>query len=67
MNDVAQDIQARRCALAVGRAGIENGSAHEALKNFPTRDQALGWLGARATLANWTEHPHDWVLSYTLT
>ena len=45
---------------------LDDGSAHEVLKNFPTRDEALAAIGARARHAQWTDYGHYWVLSYTL-
>lgn len=45
---------------------LPDGSAHEVLKNFPSRDEALAALGPRARDAQWLEHPHYWVLSYSL-
>ena len=48
------------------RRTLDDGSVHEVLKNFPTRDEALSALGGQARDARWTEHPHYWVLDYTL-
>ncbi len=45
---------------------LDDGSVHEVLKNFPTRDTALSQLGPRARDAEWIAHQHYWVLSYTL-
>jgi ubiquinone/menaquinone biosynthesis C-methylase UbiE len=45
---------------------LDDGSVHEVLKNFPTRDEAVAALGARARDVEWIEHPHYWVLSYRL-
>jgi demethylmenaquinone methyltransferase/2-methoxy-6-polyprenyl-1,4-benzoquinol methylase len=45
---------------------LDDGSVHEVLKNFPTRDAALAMLGPRARGAQWTAHEHYWVLSYDL-
>jgi len=45
---------------------LDDGSVHEVLKNFPTRDEALVQLGPRARDAEWIEHAHYWILSYTL-
>ena len=42
----------------------DDGSAHEALKNFPKREEALAALGTHARGVVLTEHPHCWVLSY---
>ena len=48
------------------RRTLDDGSVHEVLKNFPTRDEALAALGGHVRAAEWIEHPHYWVLSYTL-
>lgn len=48
------------------RRTLDDGSVHEVLKNFPSRDEALAALGEPAPDAEWIEHPHYWVLSYTL-
>ena len=45
---------------------LDDGSVHEVLKNFPTRDEALVQLGPRAHDAEWIAHEHYWVLSYLL-
>jgi len=45
---------------------LDDGSAHEVLKNFPARDEALAMLGPRAVDAQWIEYPHYWMLSYAL-
>jgi SAM-dependent methyltransferase len=45
---------------------LDDGSVHEVLKNFPTRDEALAQLGPRARDAEWIEHEHYWILSYLL-
>jgi demethylmenaquinone methyltransferase/2-methoxy-6-polyprenyl-1,4-benzoquinol methylase len=45
---------------------LDDGSVHEVLKNFPTRDEALRALGTRARDVAWIEHPHYWVLDYAL-
>jgi SAM-dependent methyltransferase len=45
---------------------LDDGSTHEVLKNFPTREQAFAVLGARARAPQWTTHTHYWVLSYDL-
>jgi SAM-dependent methyltransferase len=45
---------------------LDDGTRHEVLKNFPTRDEAIAALGPRACAAEWIEHAHYWVLSYTL-
>jgi SAM-dependent methyltransferase len=43
---------------------LDDGSVHEVLKNFPTRDEALARLCPRARDAEWIAHEHYWVLSY---
>ena len=45
---------------------LDDGSVHEVLKNFPTRDEAIAMLGPRARDAEWIEHAHYWILSYEL-
>jgi demethylmenaquinone methyltransferase/2-methoxy-6-polyprenyl-1,4-benzoquinol methylase len=45
---------------------LDDGSVHEVVKNFPDRGAALRAIGERARDAEWTEHTHYWVLSYTL-
>ncbi len=45
---------------------LDDGSVHEVLKNFPTRDQAIAKLGPRARDVEWIAHEHYWILSYTL-
>ena len=45
---------------------LDDGSVHEVLKNFPTREQAFAPLGPRAQDPQWTEYGHYWVLSYRL-
>ena len=49
---------------------LDDGSTHEVLKNFPTREQAQALLGPRAKGVRWndTGHPlvHYWVLEYEL-
>ena len=45
---------------------LDDGSAHEVLKDFPSRDEAIAQLGPRARDVEWIEHAHYWVLSYTL-
>jgi SAM-dependent methyltransferase len=45
---------------------LDDGSVHEVLKNFPTRDEAIARLGPRARDAEWIAHDHYWVLSYRL-
>jgi len=45
---------------------LDDGSTHEVLKNFPSRDDAIAALGARALDAQWRELEHYWLLRYTL-
>ena len=45
---------------------LDDGSTHEVLKNFPTRDEALAAIGARANDARWLEWTHYWALQYRL-
>jgi RimJ/RimL family protein N-acetyltransferase len=45
---------------------LDDGSMHEVLKNFPTRDAALAAIGPRTRKAQWHEWPHYWALTYTL-
>ena len=45
---------------------LDDGSTHEVLKNFPGFDEARAMLGPRARDAEWIEHTHYWILSYTL-
>lgn len=45
---------------------LDDGSVHEVLKNFPTREQAQAVLGPRARGPEWVAHEHYWLLRYTL-
>ena len=45
---------------------LDDGSTHEVLKNFPTREQAFAMLGERARDPQWTGFQHYWALTYTL-
>jgi len=45
---------------------LDDGSVHEVLKNFPSREQAVAMLGPRARQPQWIEHGHYWILSYQL-
>jgi len=45
---------------------LDDGSAHEVLKNFPRAEAAIAALGPRARDAVWDEGSHYWTLSYTL-
>src|SRR5262245_45974433 len=40
------------------RRGLDDGSTHEVLKNFPTREEAFAAIGPRAQQAQWIEHQH---------
>jgi SAM-dependent methyltransferase len=43
---------------------LDDGSAHEVLKNFPTCEQALAAVGPRASHPQWQQWTHYWALSY---
>ena len=43
---------------------LDDGSVHEVLKNFPTREQAFDLIGSRALAPQWLAFEHYWVLSY---
>ena len=45
---------------------LDDGSTHEVLKNFPTREQALAAIGPPARDAQWQQWTHYWALSYEL-
>ncbi len=45
---------------------LDDGSVHEVLKNFPTRDAVLALLAGTARQTEWVEHPHYWTLRYQL-
>lgn len=45
---------------------LDDGSVHEVLKNFPTREQAVAMLGPRAQDPQWTDFGHYWALRYML-
>lgn len=45
---------------------LDDGSQHEVLKNFPSREQALELIGPQACNAQWLQYTHYWVLSYSL-
>jgi demethylmenaquinone methyltransferase/2-methoxy-6-polyprenyl-1,4-benzoquinol methylase len=45
---------------------LDDGSVHEVLKNFPTRDEAVAALGSRARNPAWIQHVHYWTLTYEL-
>lgn len=46
------------------RRTLDDGSTHEVLKNFPTREQAMAALGPRARNTQWQQWTHYWALSY---
>ncbi|MFO1218827.1 MAG: class I SAM-dependent methyltransferase [Burkholderiaceae bacterium] len=45
---------------------LDDGSVHEVLKNFPTRDEAFAVLGPRARAPQWIARTHYWILCYEL-
>jgi hypothetical protein len=45
---------------------LADGSRHEVLKNFPSRDEALAALGPRAVNPRWIESTYYWTLVYDL-
>jgi SAM-dependent methyltransferase len=45
---------------------LDDGSVHEVLKNFPSRDDALAAIAPCAGDVEWTEHDHYWTLRYAL-
>ena len=45
---------------------LDDGSVHEVVKNFPSRDTAVAAVGDGVRDLVWREHTHYWVLSYTL-
>jgi len=45
---------------------LDDGSVHEVLKNFPSRDEAFVAIGPRARHPEWLEYEHYWILSYLL-
>jgi demethylmenaquinone methyltransferase/2-methoxy-6-polyprenyl-1,4-benzoquinol methylase len=45
---------------------LDDGSVHEVLKNFPTREEAFAAIGPRARDPEWIDFEHYWVLSYLL-
>jgi SAM-dependent methyltransferase len=45
---------------------LDDGSVHEVLKNYPTREQAFAVLGARAVAPQWVDFGHYWLLTYDL-
>jgi SAM-dependent methyltransferase len=45
---------------------LDDGSAHEVLKNFPSQDEAVAVIGEHTGDAQWVEWPHYWALHYRL-
>ena len=45
---------------------LDDGSVHDVLKNFPTRDEAVHQLGPNVRDVEWVEFDHYWILSYEL-
>jgi demethylmenaquinone methyltransferase/2-methoxy-6-polyprenyl-1,4-benzoquinol methylase len=45
---------------------LDDGSVHEVVKNFPTRDEALALVAPHARHASWHAWTHYWALDYTL-
>jgi demethylmenaquinone methyltransferase/2-methoxy-6-polyprenyl-1,4-benzoquinol methylase len=45
---------------------LDDGSVHEVLKNFPSREQAFAAIGPRARAPRWIVHEHYWIVSYEL-
>jgi hypothetical protein len=45
---------------------LDDGSVHELLKNFPTREQASAAIGPRVHNAQWQQWTHYWSLAYDL-
>ena len=45
---------------------LEDGSAHEVLKNFPSENEVRDILADSATEICWTELPYYWFLTYRL-
>jgi demethylmenaquinone methyltransferase/2-methoxy-6-polyprenyl-1,4-benzoquinol methylase len=45
---------------------LDDGSSHEVLKNFPTREQAFELIGPQALRPQWLAFTHYWLLSYEL-
>jgi ubiquinone/menaquinone biosynthesis C-methylase UbiE len=48
------------------RRTLDDGSEHEVLKNFPTRERAFAAIGPRARHAQWHTWTHYWALTYEL-
>ena len=45
---------------------LDDGSVHEVLKNFPSREEAFACLGARAREPVWHAWTHYWALEFEL-
>ena len=45
---------------------LDDGSVHEVLKNFPSRDDVLAAIAPRARDVEWIERDFYWTLRYTL-
>lgn len=45
---------------------LDDGTRHEVLKNFPTREQALAAIGPGTHPIEWTALQHYWLLDYRL-
>jgi SAM-dependent methyltransferase len=45
---------------------LDDGSTHEVLKSFPTREQAMDAIGANTHNAHWHQWTHYWAVSYEL-
>lgn len=48
------------------RRTLDDGSVHEVLKNFPSREEAFAAIAPHARDPQWTALEHYWLLSYTL-
>lgn len=48
------------------RRTLDDGSVHEVLKNFPSREEVVAALGALAAGVQWTEHAHYWIADAVL-
>ena len=45
---------------------LDDGSTHEVMKNFPTREEAVARLGGQACGSRWHRWAHYWALEYQL-
>jgi SAM-dependent methyltransferase len=43
---------------------LDDGSTHEVLKNFPTRDEAIASIGPHVEHVQWRQWTHYWALEY---